>query len=362
VIRTAIDLQIFNERGTTVAGVDYARYGHRFGHIEPVLLYHTLDLRGGDDALKRLSSEFQIEKYTSTAERNEIIRHERLDVYYNLLFRRNFERVPGVHNAVHAVFDFESPDGDVFAYVSEWLSEHVTGGQMPYVPHIVTMPTVEDNLRRDLGIPEEGVVIGRYGGFDSFDITFTFPVINQVLSERKDVWFLFANTERFSDHPRIIHLPVIERPEDKSAFINTCDAMLHARALGESFGLAIAEFLALGCPVICWTGGNDKNHLRLQTDRSLRYTTASDLYRILKGFGRTPTPRAPFPVTAQFAPDAVSRKWREVFVDKAGAQSPPPRITRLMQLRRRLLRRRYMVEDVAYNTLSRLQLKSLVQD
>ena len=357
-IRTAIDLQIINERGTTVAGMDYARFGHQFGNIDPVFLYHTLDSRGGEVALKRLSAQFPVEKYESTAGRNDIVRREKLDIYYNILFRENFERVPGAYNAVHAVFDFENSVGDVFAYVSEWLTDHSTGGAFPHVPHIVTMPSISDSMKLELGIPEEAVVIGRYGAFESFDLEFPKGVIAEILNIRPDIYFIFANTRPFIDHPRVIHLPIIDAAELKASFINTCDAMLHAGSMGESFGLAIAEFLAMGCPVICWAGGWFKNHLRLQTDPKLRYKTARDLFEILKSIDRTPSSRAPFPVTLQFSPEAVSRKWHEVFADSANTKLPSPRITRWMQFRRRLLRRRYMIEDAAYNSLSNFQLKS----
>lgn len=64
---------------------------------------------------------------------------------------------------------------------------------------------------------------------------------------RQDVVFLFMNTQELwtrEDTPppsNILYLPMTLDEERKSAFIRTCDAMLHARRSGETFGLAIAE-------------------------------------------------------------------------------------------------------------------------
>ena len=45
--------------------------------------------------------------------------------------------------------------------------------------------------------------------------------INEVLSKRSDVWFLFQNTEKFIDHERVIHLPKSSDEIAKVKFINS---------------------------------------------------------------------------------------------------------------------------------------------
>jgi glycosyltransferase involved in cell wall biosynthesis len=53
------------------------------------------------------------------------------------------------------------------------------------------------------------------------------------------------NTHPFCEpRPNIIHLPASSDCDTKSRFIRSCDAMLHARYDGETFGLAVAEFSA----------------------------------------------------------------------------------------------------------------------
>ena len=58
------------------------------------------------------------------------------------------------------------------------------------------------------------------------------------------------NTIKFYEHPRIIYLDANVDLLFKTQFINTCDAMIHARHDGETFGLSIGEFSIKNKPVI----------------------------------------------------------------------------------------------------------------
>jgi hypothetical protein len=107
------------------------------------------------------------------------------------------------------------------------------------------------DLRGRLGIPASAVVFGRYGGKETFDIPHAVSAVLAVASARPDIYFLFMNTAPLHGAggevctlPNVIHLAPSVEDEYKSIFIRSCDAMLHARAAGETFGLAIAEFSA----------------------------------------------------------------------------------------------------------------------
>jgi hypothetical protein len=110
--------------------------------------------------------------------------------------------------------------------------------------------------------------------------------------------------------PNIICLDVANGYMSK--FINTCDAMLHARDRGESFGLSIAEFLSLNKPVLAWNGGHDLNHLDMLKDSGLLYNDASHLNYMLHNlseFKQDWTKRV-----EQFKPVPVMNKFKEVFI------------------------------------------------
>ena len=97
------------------------------------------------------------------------------------------------------------------------------------------------DLRAELGIAADATVFGRHGGLHTFNIAAAKQAVADVSARRPDIVFVFMNTVRFccDAAPNVIHLPSSVDSERKSRFIRTCDAMLHARAEGETFGLSV---------------------------------------------------------------------------------------------------------------------------
>ena len=89
------------------------------------------------------------------------------------------------------------------------------------------------------------IIIDLYSSIQIINIIF-----QEFLLNNSNTYFLFMNTDRFHYHPKIIYLDPTLDPIEKTKFINTCDAMIHARSNGETFGLAIAEFSLKNKPVI----------------------------------------------------------------------------------------------------------------
>jgi hypothetical protein len=147
----------------------------------------------------------------------------------------------------------------------------------PAVPHIVDPPPSRSNLRAEFGVPDDAFVVGRHGASDQFKVPFVAGAIEAALQRRKNLWLMLLNTDRFSTHERIIHLPRAGHRQRVADFVGTCDAGLNARLSGEAFGLSIAEFLAEDKPMLVWEGGRDRNHLELVDDPRFRYRTRSDL-------------------------------------------------------------------------------------
>jgi glycosyltransferase involved in cell wall biosynthesis len=153
-----------------------------------------------------------------------------------------------------------------------------------YVPFIVDMPAANGDFRRRLGIPRTDKVIGRYGGYEEFDIPWVMQTIAKVLEYRTDLWFLFLNTRPFIAHPRVIYAKPIFDRQTKANFIATCDAMIHARISGEGFGQSIAEFLSQNKPVIAWSGGYDRYHTVMLENSGLLYSNPNELEVMINGF------------------------------------------------------------------------------
>jgi glutamine amidotransferase-like uncharacterized protein len=149
---------------------------------------------------------------------------------------------------------------------------------------MVTLPDTDECLRQELAIPEEAIVFGRYGGKESFDIPFVHQAINDILAVRKDVYFIFMNTNVFYEHERIIYLPGNTDMIYKRKFINTSDALLHARHGGETFGLTCGEFAICEKPVITYGLSRENEHLLILKDQAVTYNSFDDVYHILNTF------------------------------------------------------------------------------
>ncbi len=197
----------------------------------------------------------------------------------------------------HSVFDTRFDEGDFHFSISEFLNLRFKT-ELPVIPYIVPFNEndrlITSNLRADLGIPENAVVFGRYGAYDQFNIPMVHNAIFNLITKPNfkdlNIYFLFMNTAPlFSDvgqdlyHPHIIYLPANYDNTYKIKFINSCDAMIHARKEGETFGLAVAEFSSLNKPIITSVYG-DVEHLLILNNKGIIYANDLHLVHIFKNF------------------------------------------------------------------------------
>jgi len=238
------------------------------------------------EALDKFKDRFEVILYSNLEELEQFARQENVDWTFWIKYGTNDGRLlKSTKNFVQAVFNVNQPHGDVYAYISEWLS--LENNNAPYLPRIIHTPEVRSNYREFLNIPQDALVIGRHGGKDTFNLPWVYPAIKNALDKRADLYFLFLNTTPFINHPRVTYLEPTYELERKAGFINTCDAMIHAREDGESFGQAIAEFLALDKPVITTLKCRDQNHKYVLKDKGIYYNNEQELENILTTF--TPT-------------------------------------------------------------------------
>jgi glycosyltransferase involved in cell wall biosynthesis len=105
--------------------------------------------------------------------------------------------------------------------------------------------------------------------------------------------------------------------QQKSNYINSCDAFIHARWLGESFGLAIAESLFFNKPVLACDIGFDRNHVETLKPFDLIYkeNDEDDLYRrILELRYKVGIDYRKLMIN-QYNPKNVMSRFRSVFID-----------------------------------------------
>lgn len=312
-----------SERGTTVAVCDYARYLREFFDLEPTICFNLKE-NNNPSVVEKIREEFPTIGYDSFDQVQTVIDTEKADYFYAIKYGYpDHVLVQNAKNLIHSVFERKrsSVHGDVYAVVSKWQSM-MTGSEIPYVPHMINLPSVEEDLRAELGIPEDAVVLGRHGGYNTFNIGFAIEEVESALNQRSDLWMIFLNTEKRINHPRCIYLDPIVDLDRKTRFINSCDAMLHARDYGETFGLSVLEFAARNKQIISFDaeefqstfhlGG--RNHFIFLRENCHRYRTRNELRYILNNIERT-NPFDTRYLNEEFGPRAVMDIFKRVFLD-----------------------------------------------
>jgi hypothetical protein len=173
-----------------------------------------------------------------------------------------------------------------------------------------------------LGIPADAFVFGRYGGLNQFDIPYVHDAICEFIRTNATTYFIFANTRAFCDaHAQIMHVDVLYDEADKLKFVNTCDAMLHARSDGETFGLSIAEFSIKNKPVVTTHSSipNSDAHIDALGERAIIYRNKAELLSIFENIRQIAAARDDWNAYAEYTPESVMRQFMEVFIMPAPA-------------------------------------------
>ena len=308
-------------RGTSNALFDYAYFNQEILNNESIILYHKNNKNNLNAAIERFRGDFEVIGYNQISELEKIVEQTKASLFYAIKAgKRDGIEVSNCKTVIHTVFKEYDPHGDVYAYVSEWLSKEMTGGKSPYVPHMIHVEKSNENLRKELNIPEDAIVFGRHGGATTFDIKFIKKVVKKIALKRKDVYFLFLGTNNFvfknifTPFKNIIFLPTSIDRNYVSKFINTCDAYLHARKQGESFGIAIGEFSVKNKPVFTWTKSRENSHIDILGDKAILYENQKDAYQLINDF--KPNNSINWDAYSEkFSPEKVMEKFKKVFID-----------------------------------------------
>lgn len=298
-----------SERGTSVSLFDYAWYNQEILGNESVISFCTNHPSNNLQVIEKFQKNFNILGYIHFSELEKFVGINNIDCAYFIKSGWNDGRVvQNAKNLIHAVFSEYDPHGDVYAYVSQWLSElHY---DFPYVPHMVSLPKPTKNLREEWGISSDKIIVGRYGGYDTFDIPWVKDELLKFIHYHPNYVFIFVNTKKFTSHPSFIFLNTIIDKQEKVNYLNSIDVFLTARLQGESFGLSIIEGLYANCPVLSWTGGTDRHHTYLLRDSGGLYSNPKELEEKLLNYKDIKIPSVD-----RFLPKPVMEKFKEVFLN-----------------------------------------------
>lgn len=313
---------VLSERGACVALYDYAFYCRKYLNLNPIIVYN-INFDNYSQSIQHFKNQFQVISYDSFDEVQKIVDSRNIDYFYAIKYGNidNIE-VKNCKNLIHSVFcsDVSQSHGDRYAVISEWMSKK-SNYQIPFVPHMINLPSHQENYRKAFGIPENATVIGRYGGFETFNIDFVLESIENILEKRNDIWFLFLNTNVKINHERCLYFEPIIDLHYKVQFINTCDAFLHARNYGETFGLSVLEFASKNKQIITYDnfefqnnhplGG--RNHFLYLKGNYFSYSDKNDLDNILLNINRN-NPFDTDYLNKEFSSESVIEKFNEVFI------------------------------------------------
>lgn len=306
-----------NVRGSTAAIYDYATFLEKSSKNIKCYVAHDKNNSTNDDRIiKNFKEKFDVLSYENFYEVDPFIRENKIDLFYIIKAGGQDGKVSfEVPNLIHAVFPVGKEDlhGDTYAFVSEWLSDDFkerTTIEKPFVPHMINLPKVDDDFRKKLNIDKDQIVIGRYGGMDSFDIQFVYDAVVGIVNQRKDITFLFCNTYPFYSHPNIIFTNSFATQTDKVRFINTCDALLHARHRGETFGLTVLEYMSKQKPIFTYGLSPEKNHYSLLSNQGIIYNDREQLISSIINFKKH---NVEYKKLDEFTPEKVIKKFKSVY-------------------------------------------------
>lgn len=275
-----------NERGTIVATYDYAYNNERvLGNKSYIIHKSDIDI-SCKEMYNIIERDLEIIKYKNNEELNEKIKKNNISHLYYLIHGREtldkFKDID-VKLCIHCVFRYKNSK---YYHRCASISPIVKCNNYsnPYVEHINDLPRYKHNedLRDLLEIPKEALVIGRYGGYDTFNIDYVKKCIIDHVNKRNDIYFIFLNTYNFckgkcgtetifihrgikrkNNNKTIFLRGTYSKPEDKIRFINTCDMMIHGKLAGETFGLSVAEFSSMNKPIITSRNGSKWHIIKL---------------------------------------------------------------------------------------------------
>lgn len=318
------------ERGTEICLYKYAKYNQEILNNESIIISTnsrpTPSLSRFNDFETILYSDVWIndgKNYALRTTLERICEEKKIDCFYAIKGGENDGFMPqNTKRLAHCIFRMDQPHGDVYAGVCKYISEK-HGGIHPWVHHILEKesPHTIENFRSEFNISKDDIVLGRHGGKDTFNLNFTHNSIISALNNRKDLWFIFLNTQPFIKHERVIYLPWTMNEEYKAKFVNTCDAMIHARYDGEIFSLSTAEFSIRNKPIITWKPKivphhYDIGHIYLLQDDAIYYDTPEDLFNILINISSVDIKQKDWSrYCSYYTPKIVMDEFKNVFLD-----------------------------------------------
>ena len=320
----------FGERGTERTTFDYADFNEKIlGNISYIICFNESVIKdkkyisSKDFVKKKYFNRFEVFEINSIHEIKDILLTKKINYFYvqshgfyRDIFKFNNFRIWGNCQTIyHCAFGPMVRQGSsIRCIVGGFLNKRFSKN-LPVLPPIVRPFEFHGDFKSDLNIPAEAIVIGRHGGKETFDINFVKEVIKNFLKSDDNIYFLFLNTKKFLTHKNVFYFENLNDNE-VSKFIGTCDAMIHGRSDGETFGLAVAEFSVANKPVITYSESKDREHLGILKGKAILYKNKQDLIEIFNSIGTILKKRKSWNAYKDFEPEKIMNIFDKVCLSK----------------------------------------------
>lgn len=277
-----------NFRGVANSTYEYALNNIKILKNSSIIFYNKNNFRNKKEVIKKFKNNFNV---IGVRKFNEINRYKK-----KLKIEYLYTQKSGVKDSwisdeiktlVHSVYPqkLNQRHGFSYAYISEWLSHNFSNNKIAFVPYITEKKKIINNLKKKYKISNNKLIFGCHGGESSFDMMFVQNCLLNVVKKRKDIIFLFLNIKKFCNHPQIKFIKGTSNEIEKKKFINTCDAMIYGRSLGESFGLACSEFAMQNKKIISYRFNRHLSHkYNIPSKYFVEYESYKSLRNILLNY------------------------------------------------------------------------------
>jgi hypothetical protein len=277
-----------NFRGVAKSSYEYAVNNQKILKNKSIIFYNLKNFHNVNEVIQKFKKKFKVVGVQSFEGINKFKKKLSIEYLYVQKSGNKDNYVSQeIKTLVHSVYPqkLNQIHGYKYAYVSNWLSNNFSNKKIPVVPLIVVSKKIKKNLKKKLNISKNKLVFGCHGGDSSFDLKFAQTALINIVKKRKDVVFLFLNIKKFCKHPQIKFLKGTADEIYKKKFINTCDAMIYGRSLGESFGLACGEFAVQNKKIISYKFNRHRSHeSNIPLKFFIEYNSYKSLFKIIYNY------------------------------------------------------------------------------
>lgn len=313
-------VQEMNFRGITNSIFEYAYYNETILKNKSYIFFFKFSKSNENEVINEFKKNFRTYEINKFENIKTLKDDLKIDFIYHQVGKADdLDFSYSTQSMVHLVFpqDTYKIRKNIYFFISSWLSKECSNFKIPYVPYIVNLDSDKKNLRKKLGIKSTDIVFGCHGGNTSFDLPFVHQTIINIAKKRADIYFIFLNINKFSHQSNIIFLKGTFEKKLKNAFINSCDAMIHGRSIGESFGLACAEFAIKNKPIFTYEFSRDRAHIFMLKNKIFTYSSMNSLYNLIINFNKNKFRKFNTSnVYKKFNPQTVIRLFKKIYIKK----------------------------------------------